>query len=74
MNPQQQSGALTNEVKFPKLKGPNPNSLFANNIADDFQSNFTNASISGLLNVLNVSKADLNLFANLNSNLKDRAQ
>ena len=74
MNPKQNSGGLTDEVTFPKITGPNPNTLFANSIADNFKSNFTTPSIEGLLNVLNVSKADLNLFANLNSDLRDRAQ
>ena len=69
-----QSRGLTNGISFPSLRGPNPNSLFSNNIADNFKSNFTNSSINGLLDVLNVSKADLNLFDSLNQNIKNRAQ
>jgi hypothetical protein len=72
MNPRQQSGRLTNKVTLPKLRGPNPNSLFADHIADNFKSSFSNANINGLMNILNVSDADMKIFDNMNSDVHSR--
>jgi hypothetical protein len=69
-----QRGPLTNQPSLPKLRGPNPNSLFANNIADSFKSSFSNASINELLGVLNVSKTDMKLLDNLNQDPRQRVQ
>jgi hypothetical protein len=72
MNPRNTSGGLTNKPSLPKLLGPNPNSLFANNIADSFKSSFSNANINSLMNILNVSDADMKIFDNMNSDVHDR--
>ena len=74
LNPQQSQGGLTDKPSLPKLRGPNPNSLFSNYIADSFQSNFSNASINDLLGILNVSKTDQKLLDNLNQDPMQRVQ
>ena len=74
LNPQSSRGGLTDKPTLPKLLGPNPNSLFANNIADSFKSSFSNASINDLLGILNVSKTDMKLLDNLNQDPMQRIQ
>ena len=73
MNPRNsRRGGLTNKPSLPKLVGPNPNSLFANHIADNFKSSFSNANINGLLGILNVSDADMKIFDNMNADVHER--